>query len=95
MNDATYSFYPTAGIIRSTVRRQITAYYSPSFVFYEPTTVLNTINHGASMTFQDRFSPHITFNLEDFFYRRRMFLISPIYFQEAGSLVQRRRPGRS
>jgi hypothetical protein len=47
----------------------VTAYYSPSFVFYEPTTVLNTINHGASMTFQDRFSPHITFNVEDFFYR--------------------------
>jgi hypothetical protein len=69
VNDATYSFYPTVGIIRSTVRRQVTAYYSPSFVFYEPTTVLNTINHGVSMTFQDRFSPHITFNVEDFFYR--------------------------
>jgi hypothetical protein len=69
VNDATYSFYPTVGIIRTTVRRQVTAYYSPSFVFYEPTTALNTINNGATMTFQDRFSPHITFNVEDFFYR--------------------------
>ena len=69
VNDETYSFYPTVAIIRSTVRRQVSASYSPSFVFYEPTTVLNSINNGATMTFQDRFSPHITFNVEDFFYR--------------------------
>ena len=69
VNDEIYSFYPTVGIVRSTVRRQLTATYSPSFIFYEPTTALNTINHGASMTFQDRLSPHITFNMEDFFYR--------------------------
>ena len=69
VNDETYSFYPTVSIIRSTVRRQVTASYSPSFVFYEPTTVLDSIDHGATMTFQDRFSPHITFNVEDFFFR--------------------------
>jgi hypothetical protein len=69
VNDATYSFYPTVGIIRSTVRRQVTATYSPSFVFYDPTTVLNSINNGATLTFQDRFSPHITFNIEDYFFR--------------------------
>lgn len=69
VNDETYSFYPTFAVARSTAYRQVTASYSPSFLFYEPTTVLNTINHGASMTFQDRFSPHITFNVEDFFYR--------------------------
>jgi len=69
VNDEIYTFYPTLGIIRATVRRQITASYSPSFVFYQNTTALDTIDHGASMTFQDRFSPHITFNVEDFFYR--------------------------
>jgi hypothetical protein len=69
VNDEIYSFYPTVGIIRATVRRQISASYSPSFTFYEPTTVLDSINHGATMTFQDRFSPHITFNVEDYFYR--------------------------
>jgi hypothetical protein len=69
VNDEIYSFYPTVGIIRSTVRRQVTASYSPSFLFYDPTTAYDTINHGATMTFQDRFSPHITFNVEDFFYR--------------------------
>jgi hypothetical protein len=69
VNDELYSFYPTVGIIRATVRRQVTATYSPSFLFYEPTTSLDSIDHGATMTFQDRFSPHITFNLEDFFYR--------------------------
>ena len=68
-NDETYSFYPTLAVARSTVRRQVTASYSPSFVFYQSTTVLDTIDHGASMTFQDRLSPHITFNAEDFFYR--------------------------
>lgn len=69
VNDEIYSFNPTVGIIRATVRRQISASYSPSFVFYQPTTVLDSINHGATLTFQDRFSPHITFNVEDFFYR--------------------------
>jgi hypothetical protein len=69
VNDEIYTFYPTVGIIRATVRRQVTATYSPSFLFYQHTTALDSINHGASMTFQDRFSPHITFNVEDFFYR--------------------------
>ncbi len=69
VNDEQYSFYPTVGIIRATVRRQVTATYSPSFVLYQNTTALDTIDHGATMTFQDRFSPHITFNVEDFFYR--------------------------
>jgi len=68
-NDETYSFYPTFAVARSTVRRQVTASYSPSFVFYQSTTVLDSINHGALMTFQDRLSPHITFNVEDSFYR--------------------------
>ena len=71
VNAETYSFYPTIAVARSTPYRQVTASYSPSFLFYEPgsVSVLNTINHGVSMTFQDRFSPHITFNMEDFFYR--------------------------
>ncbi|HEY5214978.1 MAG TPA: hypothetical protein VIJ38_18365 [Acidobacteriaceae bacterium] len=69
VNDEIYTFYPTLRVIRATVRRQVTASYSPSFVFYQNTTALDTIDHGASLTFQDRFSPHITFNVEDFFYR--------------------------
>jgi hypothetical protein len=71
VNAQLYSIYPTLAVARSTPYRQVTASYSPSFLFYEPgsVSVLNTINHGASMTFQDRLSPHITFNVEDFFYR--------------------------
>jgi hypothetical protein len=93
VNDATFSFYPTVGIIRSTVRRQVTAYYSPSFVFYEPTTVLNTINNGASMTFQDRFSPHITFNVEDFFYRTSDVFDQSYLFSGGGVTGSTQTPG--
>jgi hypothetical protein len=69
VNDDTFSLYPTFTFARSTLRRQGIVTYSPSFVFYQHTTALDTINHGASLTYQDRLSPHVTFNAEDFFYR--------------------------
>ena len=69
VNDETFSVYPTLTFARSTLRRQGIATYSPSFVFYQHTTALDTINHGASLTYLDRLSPHVTFNAEDFFYR--------------------------
>ena len=69
VNDDTFSVYPTFSYARSTLRRQGIVMYSPSFVFYQHTTALDTINHGASLTFQDRLSPHVTFDAEDFFYR--------------------------
>ncbi|MGA2338572.1 MAG: hypothetical protein ABSF75_01655 [Terracidiphilus sp.] len=69
VNDDTFSLYPTFTFARSTLRQQAIATYSPSFVFYQHTTALDTINHGASLTYQDRLSPHVTFNAEDFFYR--------------------------
>jgi hypothetical protein len=84
VNDGKFSFYPTVSIIRSTVRRQVSASYSPSFVFYEPTTALDSINNGATMTFQDRFSPHITFSVQDFFYRTSDVFDQSLLFSGGG-----------
>ncbi len=69
VNDATFSIIPTVAISRSTPRQQETLTYSPSFIFYKPTSVLDTVDQGAAVTFQDRLSPAVTFSLQDNFYR--------------------------
>lgn len=84
VDDGTYSVYPTITLARSTSRQQVTATYSPSFVFYKSTSVLDTVNHGASLTFQDRLSPHVTFNVEDFFYRTSDVFNQSFVFSEGG-----------
>ena len=68
-NDATFSIIPTLAISRSTPRQQETVTYSPSFIFYQPTSVLDTVNQGATVTFQDRLSPAVTLSAQDSFFR--------------------------
>ena len=43
--------------------------YSPSFAFYQHTTALDAVNQSASLTFQDRLSPHLTLSVQDYFLR--------------------------
>jgi hypothetical protein len=69
VNDATFSIISTLAISRSTPRQQETVTYSPSFIFYQPTSVLDTVNQGATVTFQDRLSPRLTLALQDSFFR--------------------------
>ena len=69
VNDANFSIFPTFAISRSTPRQQETLTYSPSFMFYQPTSVLDTVDQGAALTFQDRLSPTFALSLQDSFYR--------------------------
>jgi hypothetical protein len=69
VNDATISIYPSVSLRRSTGRQSENISYSPSFTFYEPTSVLNTVGQSASLGAQFRLSPHISLNLNDSFLR--------------------------
>src|ERR1700728_3503390 len=69
VNDSVFSFYPSFDLSRNAVRHQETLHYSPSFVFYQPTNVLDTIDHGAMGSFRYRLSPAATFEVSDSFVR--------------------------
>lgn len=69
VSTGTYSVLGDFALRRTTPRQEATIRYSPNFLFYEPVTALNTVDHSASGIFRERLSPHITLTLEDFFLR--------------------------
>lgn len=69
VSDEIYWLYPDVTLRKSTGRQEVSLEYSPSFTFYQHTSVLDTANQGANMTFQDRLSPHASLNVEDYFLR--------------------------
>ncbi len=69
INDVSVEIGPSISLSRTTPRQSISLNYSPSFSFYEPTSVLNTVGHNASLGFQFRITPHITANVSDSFIR--------------------------
>ncbi len=68
-NDTTYAINPSISLARSTPRQAITLTYNPSFTFYQPTSQLDSINQSASLVFSERLSPHLSFDLQNFFLR--------------------------
>jgi hypothetical protein len=69
VNDGTFSILPMFMLAQSTPRQQTTLSYSPSFVIYEPTTTLDTIDQGAALTYRYRLSQQVSLSLGDSFYR--------------------------
>lgn len=69
VNDSTFSIFPAIAISRSTPHQQETLTYSPSFTFYQPTSVLDTVDQGAALTFHDRLKPGVTLSVQDSFFR--------------------------
>jgi len=68
-SDENYSIYPSIALSKTAGRQEVTLGYSPSFLFYQHTTTLDTVNQAASLTFQDRLSPHLTLSIQDYFVR--------------------------
>jgi hypothetical protein len=54
---------------KSTPRQQTTLSYSPSFLIYDPTTALDTIDQGSALTYVYRLSQQVSVSLGDTFYR--------------------------
>jgi hypothetical protein len=66
-SDESYSIAPVISIDTKTSRLQLLATYAPGFTFYQHTSALNESDHNASLKFQYRLSPHVTFTAEDAF----------------------------
>jgi hypothetical protein len=69
VSDETYWILPSVTLSKSTPRQKVTLGYSPSFAFYQHTSVLDTVDQSASFVFQDRLSPHLSISLQDYFLR--------------------------
>jgi hypothetical protein len=69
IDDAVISIAPSIALLRSTPRQSVNLSYSPTFSFYEPTSVLDTMGQSASLTFQLRATPHSSVYVSDSFIR--------------------------
>jgi hypothetical protein len=69
VNDAVFSVNPSVSLARTTGRQSINLTYSPSFSFYEPTSVLDTMGQSATVAISSRLSPHVAVNVSDAFVR--------------------------
>lgn len=90
VNDATFAIFPTFEIARSRPHRQVTFTYSPSFLFYQPTSSLDTVDQGAALMFQDRLNREWPLACRMTFSDPPMFLTSPIYFLRERSAALRK-----
>ncbi len=71
INAAEFSVLPSFSLNRSTPRQKEEISYSPAFTFYEPspTNSLDSIDQGATLMFQYRFSPRLALSVQDNFVR--------------------------
>ena len=67
VSDESYSVFPTLALNETTTRLHFTLTYAPGFTFYQHTSSLNQANQNASIDFQYRLSPHVTFSARDGF----------------------------
>jgi hypothetical protein len=62
-----YSVFPTLALDETTARAHAVLNYAPGFTFYQRESGLNAANQNASIDFQYRLSPHVTFSVGDSF----------------------------
>jgi hypothetical protein len=62
-----YSVAPTLALDETMPRLHLVATYAPGFTFYQRESSLNEADQNASLNFQYRLSPHVTFTARDSF----------------------------
>lgn len=67
IGDESYSILPNISLDELTTRQHRSLSYSAGFLFYQPTSELNSVQQSAAGRFQYRFSPRTTFTLSDGF----------------------------
>ena len=67
VSDVSYSVWPTLALDETTTRLHWTLNYAPGFTFYQRTSSRNEADQNASIDFQYRLSPHVTFSAHDGF----------------------------
>ncbi|MGB6689367.1 MAG: hypothetical protein WBE76_16155 [Terracidiphilus sp.] len=81
VSDVSYSINPSINLSQTTPRQRRTFSYSPGFIFFEPTSELNTINQSATGAYQYRMTPHLTIGANESFNKT-----SSIFSQNNGTL---------
>lgn len=67
VSDVSYSIWPTIALDETTTRLHWTLNYAPGFTFYQRNSARNEADQSASINFQYRLSPHVTFSAMDNF----------------------------
>lgn len=67
VSDVSYSIAPIVALDETTSRLHLLTTYAPGFTFYQRTSDRNQADHNASIEFEYRLSPHVTFSAIDDF----------------------------
>jgi len=67
VSDMTYSILPTIMLDQTTPRQHSALIYSAGFLFYQPTSALNSVEQSAGVNYGYRFSPRASISLHDSF----------------------------
>jgi len=65
--DVSYSVFPTIALNETTSLMHTEFTYAPGFTFYQRVSARNEADQNASINFQYRLSPHVTFSAQDGF----------------------------
>jgi hypothetical protein len=65
LSDVSYSLAPTVALDKTTERLHWILNYAPGFTFYQRETSRDEVDQNASINFQYRLSPHVTFTASD------------------------------
>jgi hypothetical protein len=67
VGDTTFSVLPTIMLDQTTPRQHSALTYSAGFLFYDPTSALNSVEQSGALNYRYRFSPGTTLSLYDSF----------------------------
>jgi len=82
LSDITYSVAPFVTLDETTTRMRLVLGYAPGFTFYQKTDSRNEADHNASIEFDYRLSPHVTFSAHDGFQKSSNVFSQPAALQD-------------
>jgi hypothetical protein len=65
LSEAIFLIQPGIAFDAKSARQHTSVAYNPTFIFYEPSSVLNESDHAALFSFEYRFTPRLTMDLSD------------------------------
>lgn len=86
ISDVSYSIAPMIALDETTPRLRYLLTYAPGFTFYQRNSGLNQADHNASIEFEYRFSPHVTFSARDSFRKSSNVFNQPLGFSSGGAV---------
>jgi hypothetical protein len=84
VSDTTYSIAPKLVFDRSTPHQLVDVAYNPEFIFYEPTSSLDTVDQSASLIYQKHLSPYKAISVQDSFFKTSNVFDVSYPFSEGG-----------